>query len=71
MVTGLGGRGAKRERAMPIHTPSMWIFILALVLAVLALIGALVHIPYVSEYAVWIAIVAYVVLAVGCVVKTT
>ena len=49
----------------------MWIFILALVLAVLALIGALVHIPHASEYAVWVAIVAYVVLAAGCVVKTT
>ena len=56
---------------MPLHTPSRWIFILALVLAVLALLGAIVSIPYLSMYAVWIAIVAYVVLALGCVIKTT
>jgi multidrug transporter EmrE-like cation transporter len=55
---------------MPMHTPSKWIFILALVLAVLALIGALAHVPYLTVYAVWLAIAAYVVLALGCIFKT-
>lgn len=56
---------------MPMHTPSKWIFIVALVLAVLALIGALAHVPYLTAYAVWFGIAAFVVLAIGCLFKTT
>jgi hypothetical protein len=67
----LGGSMIRGEQTMPMHTPSKWIFVLALALAILALIGALAHVPFLTAYAVWLAIVAYVVLAIGCLFKTT
>jgi hypothetical protein len=39
------------------------------VLAVLALIGHFVSIPFVTLYQFWIAIAAYVVLCIGCLLK--
>jgi hypothetical protein len=53
-----------------LHAPSMPIFLLSLVLAVLALLGSFVTIPYITLYGFLLAIVAYVVLALGNVVKT-
>ena len=53
-----------------LHTPTMPIFLVSLVLAVLALLGYFVVIPYITLYGFWIAIIAYVVLAVGNVMKT-
>jgi hypothetical protein len=38
-------------------------FALSLVLAGLAVVGVFVEIPFVSDYAFWIAIAAYVILA--------
>jgi hypothetical protein len=55
---------------MPLHTPSAWTFWLALVLVVLAIVSTFVSIPYVSMYAFWIAVVGYVILVIGCTVKT-
>jgi hypothetical protein len=43
----------------------MWVSILSLVLVVLAVVGVFVEIPFVSMYAFWIAVLAYVVLALG------
>jgi hypothetical protein len=43
----------------------MWVFILSVVLAVLAVVGIFVEIPFVSMYAFWVAVLAYVVLALG------
>jgi hypothetical protein len=54
---------------MNLSAPTMPIFLVSLVLAVLALIGHFVSIPFVTLYQFWIAIVAYVVLSVGCVLK--
>ncbi len=51
--------------AMTLHAPAMWVFILSLVLVVLAVVGVFVEIPFVSMYAFWIAVLAYVVLALG------
>ena len=48
----------------------MPIFLVSLVLAVLALLGYFVVIPYITLYGFWIAIIAYVMLAVGNVMKT-
>ena len=48
-----------------LHAPAMWVFILSLVLAVLAVVGIFVEIPYLSMYAFWVAVLAYVVLALG------
>lgn len=47
----------------------MLVFVISLILAVLAVVGIFVLIPYVTMYAFWIAIVAYVVLALGCLMK--
>jgi hypothetical protein len=52
-----------------LHAPSMPIFMVSLVLAVLALLGYFVSIPYVTLYGFLLAIIAYVVLALGNVVK--
>ena len=40
-------------------------FILSLILVVLAVVGTFVQIPNVSTYAFWVAVLAYVVLALG------
>jgi purine-cytosine permease-like protein len=55
---------------MDLHAPSMWIFILSLAIAVLAIVGTFKTIDYVSKYAFWVAIIAYGVLAIGNLVKT-
>jgi hypothetical protein len=55
---------------MATHTPSAWTFWLSLVLVVLAIVSTFVHIPYVSMYAFWVAVVGYAVLVIGCTVKT-
>jgi hypothetical protein len=55
---------------MEMHTPSKWTFWLSLALVVLAIVSELVNIPFVSKYALWVAVVGYVVLVIGCTVKT-
>jgi hypothetical protein len=40
-------------------------------LVVLAIVSAFVKIPYVSTYALWVAVVGYIILVIGCTVKTT
>jgi hypothetical protein len=52
-----------------LSAPTQVVFLISLIIAVIALIGFFVTIPFVSLYAFWIAIVAYVVLALGCVMK--
>jgi hypothetical protein len=61
------GRAADRAReaAMELHAPAMWVFILSLVVAVLAVVSVFVAIPYFSMNAFWVAISAYVALALG------
>jgi hypothetical protein len=54
---------------MELHAPSMWMFVFSIVIAVLAIISAFAAIPYVAEHGFWIAILAYVVLAVGNLTK--
>jgi hypothetical protein len=55
---------------MDLHAPSMWLFVLSVVIAVLAIISTFTPIEYVTNYAFWVAIIAFVVLAFGNVVKT-
>ena len=55
---------------MTLHAPAMWIFGISIVLAVLAVVGVFTPIPYISMYGFWVAIVAYVVLALGNVLET-
>jgi hypothetical protein len=50
---------------MSLHAPSKGWFIASLIIAVIALIGALSPIPYISAYGIWVALLAYVVLVIG------
>ena len=55
---------------MNLSAPTMPVFLISLVLAALAVLGVLVKtIPFVSSYAFWLAIAAYVVLALGNLLK--
>ena len=56
---------------MDMHTPSAWTFWLSVVLVLLAIVSAFVSIPFISQYALWVAVVGYVVLVIGCIFKTT
>jgi hypothetical protein len=56
---------------MELHAPAMWVFVLSLLIAALAVVATFVHIDYVTPYAFWIAILGYVVLAFGNLVKTS
>lgn len=50
---------------MNLSPPTTAVFVISLILAVLAIIGTFVPIPLISTYAFWVAIIAYVMLAVG------
>ncbi len=52
-----------------LSAPTVPIFIISVVLAVLALLGHFVVIPFITIYQFWIAILAYLVLFIGCVMK--
>jgi hypothetical protein len=54
---------------MRLNAPTQIVFLISLALAILALVGHFVTIPFVSVYAFWIAIVAYAILAAACVLK--
>jgi hypothetical protein len=52
-----------------LNAPAKITFLISLIIAIIAVIGVFVLIPFVSVYAFWIAIIAYIVLAAGCVLK--
>jgi hypothetical protein len=52
------------------HTPSGWTFWLSVALVAVAIVSVFVDIPYVTKYALWVAVVGYIVLVIGCRVKT-
>jgi hypothetical protein len=54
-----------------LNAPTQIVFWISLILVVIALIGVFVPIAYVTAYAFWIAIVGYIVLAAGCLMKGT
>ena len=54
---------------MKLTPPTQTVFWIALVLAVLGLLGSFISIPFVSTYAFWFALLGYVVLAAGNLVK--
>jgi len=61
---------SSKEDIMPrLNAPTQLVFLISLALAILAVLGLFVNIPFVSIYAFWVAIIAYVVLAAGCVMK--
>ena len=55
---------------MKLYAPALWLFVVSLVIAVIAVIGVFTPIPFVTMYGFWVAILAYVVLAVGNVIET-
>jgi hypothetical protein len=61
---------ANEEKNMNLHTPSVPLFVTSLVFAALALVGHFALIPFITLYGFWVAIIAYVILAVGIVMKT-
>ncbi len=67
--SGQSGRLLAGDIMPKLNAPTQIVFLISLILALLALIGVFVFIPFVSVYAFWIAIVAYVVLAAGCILK--
>ncbi len=54
---------------MKLTEPKQVTFIISVVLAILALLGMLVSIPFVSANAFWVLLVAFVVLALGVLLK--
>jgi hypothetical protein len=48
-----------------LHAPTKGWFTASLIIAVVAVFSALSPVPYVTSYGIWVAILAYVVLAVG------
>lgn len=54
---------------MTLNAPSQVVFIIAVILAVLAVLGALVSIPFVTAYAFWILVLGFIVLAGGVLMK--
>lgn len=51
---------------MNLSAPTIPVFLVAVVLFALALIGHFAVIPYVTLYQFWLVIAAFVVLAIGC-----
>ena len=54
---------------MDLHKPTTLVFVISLILVALAVVSVFVLIPYVSLYALWFAVAAWVVLAGGCLMK--
>jgi hypothetical protein len=52
------------------HTPSGWTFWLSVALVALAIVSMFVDIPYITKYALWVAVIGYIILVIGCRVKT-
>ena len=52
-----------------LSAPTVPVFLGSVVLAVLALLGHFAKIPFITEYQFWVAILAYVLLFLGAVLK--
>ena len=51
------------------HAPPVWVFIVSLIIAVIAVIGVTTPFPHITTCGTWVAILAYIVLAVGNLAK--
>jgi hypothetical protein len=63
-------REGERNMSVEIHAPSTLVLVVSLALAVLGLVCFFVAVPSNVHIAFWLAIMAYVVAALGTVVKT-
>jgi hypothetical protein len=50
---------------MQLSPPTTVVFIVSVILAALAIIGKFAPLPFVTEHGFWVAIIAYVILAIG------
>ena len=57
---------ARRRKSWTLSAPTQVIFLISLALAIISLIAVLAFIPNISPHAYWIALIGYVVLAIGC-----
>ena len=59
------------SKAVKLHAPTKGWFTASLIIALIAVVGALSPpVPYVTSYGIWVAILAYVVLAIGNLAST-
>jgi hypothetical protein len=63
-------KGSAMESAVRLHAPTKGWFMASLIIALLAVFSALSPVPYVTSYGTWVAILAYVVLAIGNLAST-
>lgn len=56
---------------MNLNAPTQTLFIVAVVIAVIALLGAIIAIPFISTYAFWILLLGFIVLVAGVLMKGT
>jgi hypothetical protein len=54
---------------MSLSAPTQWLFFLALIIAIIALLMFFSVITFIPVAAFWVMTLAYVVLAVGCLIK--
>ena len=54
---------------MQLSSPKMITFVIAVVLGVLGILGAILPIPFVTTYAIWFVAAGFVLLAVGSAAK--
>jgi hypothetical protein len=52
---------------MNLHKPSKAVFLIAVALAVLALVGFFLTIPVLTRYNFWFALAGFLLLALGCI----
>jgi hypothetical protein len=50
---------------MNLSPPTTVVFVVSIILAALAIIGKFAVIPFVTEHGFWVAVAAYVILAIG------
>jgi len=61
-------RCAEQKRpAMNLHEPARAVFLIAVALAVLALIGFFLTVPVLTQYQFWFAFASFLLLALGCI----
>jgi hypothetical protein len=67
-----GARRARRSRMarkMTLNAPRQLYFVIAVVIAIVAVIAAISATPFLPISAFWVMTIAFVILALGCVIK--
>lgn len=55
----------REDLTMNLSAPTTLIFVISVVLAILAILSTFMPMPIIGEYRFWVAIAAYVILAIG------